>query len=111
MEVVTNLKGTTIVCTFASPDMYGSIDSAAHALNRKLRKYKERRLAGWHGGAAMGDDLKAALDAIEAEMEAMDADAEEEEFMDPEKPTVTKTNSFQLDKPISLDEAIFVSYC
>eukprot|EP00527_Entomoneis_sp_CCMP2396_P009816 CAMPEP_0198136558 /NCGR_PEP_ID=MMETSP1443-20131203/202_1 /TAXON_ID=186043 /ORGANISM="Entomoneis sp., Strain CCMP2396" /LENGTH=255 /DNA_ID=CAMNT_0043797803 /DNA_START=120 /DNA_END=887 /DNA_ORIENTATION=+ len=108
VEVVTNLKGTTIVCTFESPDMYSSIDSVTNALNRKLRKYKERRLAGWHGGASMGDDLSAALDALEEDMIVEMAEEElEEEFVDPEKPIVTKTNSFQLDKPITLEEAIF----
>ena len=44
--------------------MYNSIDQAAHALQRKLVKYKERRQDGWHGGAAMSDDLLAALEAL-----------------------------------------------
>jgi len=86
--------------------MYGSIDMAAHALNRKLRKYKEGRMAGWHGGAKMGEDLAAALDALD-EVEAEEGVDENEGFEDPEKPTVMKVNSFQLDKPISLDEAVF----
>uniref|UniRef100_A0A7S3DPX1 Sigma 54 modulation/S30EA ribosomal protein C-terminal domain-containing protein n=1 Tax=Entomoneis paludosa TaxID=265537 RepID=A0A7S3DPX1_9STRA len=107
VEVVTNLKGTTIICTFESPDMYSSIDSAAAALNRKLIKYKERRLAGWHGGAAMGDDLKSALEALEEDFAESAEEAAYDDFVDPEAPTVTKTNSFQLDKPISLEEAIF----
>ena len=106
-EVVTNLKGTTIICTIESPDMYSSIDSAAHALNRKLRKYKERRQQGWHGGSHMGDDLQAALEALEEENLDSSADDEEEGFVDPDAPLVTKTNSFQLDKPVNLQEAIF----
>ena len=60
--------------------MYNSIDSVAKALTRKLRKYKENRIAGWHGGKKMGDDLLEALEAAEA------YDAEEEEadaFADP----------------------------
>ena len=93
--------------------MYGSIDMAAHALNRKLRKYKERRMEGWHGGEPMSEDLAAALNALEA---AADAPPEEEEqqqqqandeFEDPYKPQITKVNSFQLDKPISVEEAVF----
>ena len=80
VEVVTNLKGTTIICTNESPDMYSSIDSAAHALHRKLKKYKERRRDGWHGGAAMSEDFLAALDAaIDEEEETVVATVEEDE--------------------------------
>lgn len=85
--------------------MYGSIDAAAHALNRKLIKYKERRIDGWHGGTqSMGDDLMAALEALE---DVAQEDAAVAEFDDLEKPTVTKVNSFDLNKPISVDEAVF----
>lgn len=104
VELVTNLKGTTIVCKHQSADMYTSIDAAASALNRKLLKYKERRTAGWHGGTKTGEDLMAALE----ELEELEAELEDGEvFEDPEKPEVMKVNSFQLDKPITLDEAIF----
>lgn len=90
--------------------MYASIDAAAHALNRKLRKYKERRTEGWHGGTHMGEGLTAAFDALErvdARVEETDAIAVDEGFEDLEKPRVIKVNSFQLDKPISLEEAVF----
>ena len=88
--------------------MYGSIDSAAHALTRKLRKYKERRTAGWHGGTHMGEDLRKALDALDEAEELDGMLAEEEEmYQDPDKANVVKVKSFDLDKPISLDEAIF----
>ena len=102
------MKGTTFVCTHASPDMYNSIDQAAHALQRKLVKYKERRQDGWHGGAAMGDDLLAALEALETVDGAEDSAVEAaDEFVDPEAPTITKVNSFDLEKPISVQEAVF----
>lgn len=104
------MKGTTIICKDESPDMYSSIDAVASALNRKLCKYKERRTAGWHGGGAnMDDDLKAALESLEAEeLDVKDSDVEDEfNFTDPDKPNLTKVNSFQLDKPISVDEAVF----
>ena len=109
MEIVTNLKGTTFVCTHASPDMYNSIDQAAHALQRKLVKYKERRQDGWHGGAAMGDDLLAALEALEkVDADNVDAAAAaDQEFVDPEAPTITKVNSFDLEKAVSVQEAVF----
>jgi putative sigma-54 modulation protein len=87
--------------------MYNSIDQAAHALQRKLVKYKERRQDGWHGGAAMGDDLLAALQAMEEEDTAA-ADADEDEFfVDPEAPVITRVKSFDLEKPISVEEAVF----
>lgn len=86
--------------------MYNSIDSAAAALNRKLRKYKERRTAGWHGGAHMGEDLMAALESIE-DVEAPETDETDFMFEDPEKPSITKVNSFDLERPISVDEAVF----
>ena len=88
--------------------MYNSIDQAAHALQRKLVKYKERRQDGWHGGAAMGDDLLAALEALETVDGAEDSAVEAaDEFVDPEAPTITKVNSFDLEKPISVQEAVF----
>jgi putative sigma-54 modulation protein len=92
--------------------MYASIDMASHALNRKLCKYKERRTEGWHGGANMGEDLAKALEAIEAmgtndDEAAAAASTETEVYDDPGKPQIIKVNSFQLDKPISLDEAVF----
>lgn len=83
--------------------MYTSIDSVAHALNRKLKKYKERRTEGWHGGGHMGDDLAIVLEELDEPL----PEEEEEIFDDPEKPTVLKVNSFQTDKAISLDEAVF----
>lgn len=105
VEVVTNLKGTTIICQNESPDMYTSIDAAAHALNRKLIKYKERRTAGWHGGSqSMSDDLMTALEALD---EPPAEEGEDDGFADPEKPKITKVNSFDLEKPISVEEAVF----
>lgn len=84
--------------------MYESIDSAAHALYRKLVKYKERREDGWHGGASMGQDLQAALDSMEADMAVT---SETEEYVDPEAPQITKVNSFDLENKMSVQEAIF----
>jgi putative sigma-54 modulation protein len=115
VEVVMNVKGTTIICKNTSPDMYESIDAAASALSRKLGKYKERRIAGYHGGANMGEDLRIALESIDS-MENTDNDniaatkmatTDDAEYDDPFKKEVVKINSFQLDKPISIDEAIF----
>ena len=84
--------------------MYNSIDSVAHALNRKLKKYKERRTEGWHGGGHMGDEVAQMLEELD---EPEPLPNEEEEYNDPEKPTILKVNSFQTDKAISLDEAVF----
>lgn len=102
-EVVTTLKGTTFRVAETSPDMYASIDLVANRLARKLRKYKERRLDGYHGGPNMGENLADVLNSIEVE----DDSPAEEEFIDPEQAVVTKVKSFDLSKPISIKEAIF----
>jgi putative sigma-54 modulation protein len=107
VDLNANLKGLTIHCTERSPDMYASIDAASSALNRKLLKYKERRLQGFHSGNSMGDDLMTTLEAMEEEVAADDVDDVVDEYVDPEKPTITNVNSFDLKNGIPLEEAIF----
>merc|ERR1712194_633198 len=99
-EVVTSIKGTTFRVAEASPDMYASIDLVMNRLARKLRKYKERRLNGYHGGPNMGQNLADVLNSIEEK-------EDDEVFIDPEQAVVTKVKSFDLSKPISTKEAIF----
>jgi len=110
-EVVTTLKGTTFRVAETSPDMYASIDLVASRLARKLRKYKERRLNGYHGGPNMGENLADVLDSIDevdTEVDNASLDTEEDaSFMDPEQAVITKVKSFDLSKPISIKEAIF----
>lgn len=105
VEVTTTVKGTTIRSSEESPDMYASIDSVSDRLARKLRKYKERRLDGYHGGDGVEADTAAFLEAID------DSDitpqTDDELFVDPYAPEVTKIKSFNLGKPVSLQEAIF----
>jgi len=49
-EVVTTLAGgATIRVEETTADMYTSIDFVSDRLARKLRKYKERKLDGYHG--------------------------------------------------------------
>jgi len=103
-EVTTSLKGTVIRTSEASPDMYASIDLVSDRLARKLRKYKERRLEGWHGGPNMGENIANVLDSI---IEDEETESTTDEFVDPEAPTITKIKSFDLSKPISVDEAVF----
>lgn len=59
----------------------------------------------------MGDDLQAALESLEAmeeeESTAAAAAVVEDDFVDPDAPTVIKVNSFALDKAISVQEAVF----
>ena len=61
---------------------------------RKLRKYKERRLNGYHGGPNMGENLADVLDSIDevdTEVDNASLDAEEDaSFMDPEQAVITK---------------------
>ncbi|KAL7499578.1 hypothetical protein ACHAWT_008580 [Skeletonema menzelii] len=104
-EVVTTLKGTTFRVAEDSPDMYASIDLVANRLARKLRKYKERRLEGYHGGPNMGENLADVLNGLEEEEE--EAEDEAENYIDPEQAVVTKVKSFDLGTPISIKEAIF----
>lgn len=84
--------------------MYASIDAVSDRLSRKLRKFKERRAAGWHGGIKdMGDTLTEALDSIEP----VEGDVADVAYEDPGKQEVTKIRSFDLSKAISTEEAIF----
>lgn len=54
---------------------------------RKLRKYKERRLDGYHGGPNMGENLAEVLNSIEVD----DSDSgSDDELIDPEQTVVTK---------------------
>lgn len=106
-EVTTSLKGTVIRTSEASPDMYASIDLVADRLARKLRKYKERRQEGYHGGPKMGENIANVLDSLAEEEVEDEVVVADEEFIDSEAPTVTKIKSFDLSKSISVDEAIF----
>lgn len=76
--------------------MYASIDFVTDRLARKLVKYKERRLDGYHGGPNMGENLAEVLNELdesdESKLEQLDAVLEEEaeQYVDPEAPVVTK---------------------
>jgi len=89
--------------------MYTTIDSIAHALNRKLLKYKERRQQGYHAGNSMGEDLLSFIEAMEDDMGVVNSNAaaEYQDFIDPEEPSITKVDSYDLDNPVSIKEAIF----
>lgn len=102
-EVVTSLKGTVFRVAETSPDMYASIDLVSNRLARKLRKYKERRLNGYHGGPNMGENLADVLNSIEVDDDSDDSD----EYIDPDQAVVTKVKNFDLSSSISVKEAIF----
>jgi len=107
-EVVTSVKGTVIRCAEETPDMYASIDAVTDRLGRKLRKYKERRLDGYHGGPNMGENLAQVLDSLAlTNVEDTVEDSESDDFVDPEAPVITKIKSYDLSKPVSIQEAIF----
>lgn len=106
-EVVTFMKGTVIRCAEETADMYASIDAVTDRLAQKLRKYKERRLQGYHGGPNMGDNLAQVLDNLAQEEMEQDVSSGDEEYVDPEAPVVTKIKSYDLSTPISVEEAIF----
>lgn len=104
-EITTSLKGTVIRTSETNEDMYASIDIVTDRLARKLRKYKERRVDGHHGGLGVEENIARVLEAIPEETEEV-APAEEE-FVDPEAPVITKVKSFDLSNGISIDEAVF----
>jgi len=87
-EVVTFVKGTVIRCAEDSEDMYAAIDAVTDRLAQKLKRYKQRRLDGYHGGPHMGENLANVLEEISV------ADDEEqaagEDYVDLEAPTITK---------------------
>lgn len=118
MELTALLKGLTVHVKEEHADMYTSIDACANALAGKLRKYRTRRKQGYHAGNSMGNDLADAIDALEAEddEDAVAAEVEQEymdeafsrgNFIDPESPDVMKVNSFDLENPVPMQEAIF----
>lgn len=92
-EVVAFVKGTVIRCAEETADMYASIDAVTDRLAQKLRKYKERRLEGYHGGPNMGENLAQVLDSIDTSgsgAEISEVSADEGDFVDPEAPVITK---------------------
>jgi putative sigma-54 modulation protein len=108
VDLTASLKGLTINCKAESPDMYSAIDSAASALQSKLRKYRQRRNDGHHAGNSMGDDLMEKLETMELDVAEEELEElEEDSFIDPESPTITKVNSFDVENAIPVKEAIF----
>ena len=67
--------------------MYASIDAVTDRLSQKLRKYKERRLEGYHGGPNMGENLAQVLDKLSSETDVAESD---DDYVDPEAPVITK---------------------
>jgi len=87
--------------------MYASIDFVTDRMARKLRQYKERRIEGYHGGPNVGENIADVLNAID-EIDLKEGDEKKsEDYVDPWAPKVTKIKSFDLSKPISVEEAIF----
>lgn len=118
VDLTAILKGLTVHCKEETSDMYTSIDAAASALSSKLRKYRARRMEGWHAGNKMGEDLMNALEVAgldeETDITAKVSLEERNEafsrigdFIDPEAPNIMKVNSFDLEHAISVKEAIF----
>jgi len=98
VDVITSLKGTTIHTKSSSPDMYSSIDAASHAMSRKIKKYKERKVAGWRGGKHMGDNIMEALESMEEDWSELEVEGE---FLDPEANIFQSTESSGISKASS----------
>eukprot|EP00537_Pseudo-nitzschia_pungens_P007433 CAMPEP_0172377764 /NCGR_PEP_ID=MMETSP1060-20121228/69077_1 /TAXON_ID=37318 /ORGANISM="Pseudo-nitzschia pungens, Strain cf. cingulata" /LENGTH=253 /DNA_ID=CAMNT_0013105473 /DNA_START=543 /DNA_END=1304 /DNA_ORIENTATION=+ len=114
VDCTTALKGLTIHCKEETPDMYESIDAVAKALQSKLQKYRSRRNEGYHAGNSMGQDLMEVLQKMELD-ETADEDEDvaadiayaENDFIDVNKPNILKVNSYDLDTPMPINEAVF----
>jgi len=107
-----SITGTTVHAKLETPNMYASIDGVVDRLSRKLMRYKERRLAGWHeGDKSVEEDTAEVISALEQlellEEEETEAKSKEVEYQDPEAPVVTKIRSFDLKNSITMEEAIF----
>lgn len=106
-EVVAFVKGTVIRCAEETADMYASIDAVTDRLAQKLRKYKERRLEGYHGGPNMGENLAQVLESLDQGGDEDSANHGGDIDVDPEAPVITKIKSYDLSTPMSVQEAIF----
>lgn len=108
-EVVTLLKGTTMHIAEETSDMYASIDLVSDRLARQLSRFKERKVKRHHSKLSIGENMANAIEAADEQEIEEDVDTDEyDDYPAPgAKPEITKVKSFDLIKPISLEEAIF----
>lgn len=105
-EVVAYVKGSVIRCAEETADMYASIDAVTDRLAQKLKKHKDKRLARNQGGVNMGENLARVIEAL-SEEDDVEASGDDTDYEDPEAPIITKIKSYDLDTPITVEEAIF----
>lgn len=100
-EVTVYVPGQVIRRAEESDDMYTSVDLVSHTLMRAMRKLKKRRERDMHGNvkdAVLLDDVD--------EGSGDDAAPFIDDFQDTFMPEVTKIKSFDLSRPVSLEEAV-----
>merc|ERR1711976_231165 len=93
-------------CAEETADMYASIDAVTDRLAQKLKKHKDKRLARNQGGVNMGENLARVIEAL-SEEDDVEASSDDTDYEDPEAPIITKIKSYDLDTPITVEEAIF----
>ncbi|CAM9224957.1 unnamed protein product [Ectocarpus sp. 4 AP-2014] len=107
-EVTVFSKNHVIRATDNSDNMYASVDQVTDRIQRKLRRFKERKVAGMRGRSGLGglSEKTAEKDMDAAAAEAADEDPFEDKYGDePEAMTVMKTKSFPM-PAISVEEAL-----
>lgn len=103
LEVVINVKGTTLRTKEKTHDMYASIDAAADSVKRKLRKYKGKIIDAHRAGQPEASDFDdAEIQSFEAFNTEYDASTKGVPKADM---TVVKKKSFAM-APITTEEAV-----
>ncbi|CAN0280201.1 unnamed protein product [Ectocarpus fasciculatus] len=107
-EVTVFSKNHVIRATDNSDNMYASVDQVTDRIQRKLRRFKERKVAGMRGRSGVGglSEKNAEKDMDAAEADAADEEPFEDKYGDePKAMAVMKTKSFPM-PAISLEEAV-----
>ena len=121
IEVMVPVGNVMVVVHRTDQDLYQAIDAASHALFRKLNRYKERRWkkkgknSSGNSGSAREEDEEVLWEKVVAEQLALtppekDVDEQGDPYSEDEfssTTTVTSVKSFPLDKPMSLEDAMF----
>jgi hypothetical protein len=121
-EVLVKVGGEkTVIAKKSSRDLYSSIDLCARSVKQQLSNLHERIVKVSHVQPALGDPIddmyeygddddpkhiKATATAAEIDKFAKTDNFVIDEYSGP-PPTITKVNSFPLNKPMSVQDAIF----
>eukprot|EP00520_Triparma_pacifica_P007331 CAMPEP_0118646052 /NCGR_PEP_ID=MMETSP0785-20121206/7837_1 /TAXON_ID=91992 /ORGANISM="Bolidomonas pacifica, Strain CCMP 1866" /LENGTH=240 /DNA_ID=CAMNT_0006537993 /DNA_START=44 /DNA_END=763 /DNA_ORIENTATION=- len=106
-EVTVKLSnGSVIRSTSTTADMYTSIDTISSRVKQQIRKFKDRRNKGYHGGGPRTMESDETDDYDVEGSSSSSGDDDDDDYVDSYLPTVTRVKSFDL-PPIPLSEAVF----